>query len=70
MWATFDTEAADVKVALTTDAHLQPRIRIQYGELMIRVDVPEAVELVDAVVMALAELDGAVSLSHGSKGKS
>ncbi len=57
MWASMDVDATGVKVELTKDAQQQPRIRISYGELTIRLTVTELVDLLDAGAQAIAELD-------------
>lgn len=59
MWASMDTDAIGVTVKLATDATTQRRIRIDYGELTLRLDLAEAVDLADAIVGALAEVDAA-----------
>jgi hypothetical protein len=57
MWASMDTDGNDVKAELTTDAAGKPRIRISYEQVAIRLDVAEAVDLVDVIVAELAKLE-------------
>ena len=61
MWATMDLETStDVAVQATTDHTTagKPRVRIQYGaDLVIRINVAEAVDLATGIAEALAEID-------------
>lgn len=50
MWASMDIDSTGVQVDLRSDSQGRAGIRITYGALMIRLNVAEAVDLVDKVV--------------------
>jgi hypothetical protein len=58
MWASAEVDHEDdVQVEVSTGVRDEPRVRILYGQLAIRLRVDEAVDLVDAVAGALAEIE-------------
>lgn len=55
-WSSIDIDHTEPVRVEARDVSNKPRIRVMFGQLTIRLDVSEAVDLVDAVVAALAQV--------------
>ena len=60
MYACIDTDTEEpVKVSLSRLRDLEDKVRIRFGlDLRVSLSVAEAVDLIDALAAALAELEG------------